>query len=111
MLYYNESADSTMYVNTKADGGLNVNLKIRAEGNESYDYEATVGLTDSGYYQSLTIDSTALEAALSNNNTYDLTIYSGGLLVYSDKLGYRLTTSESNFTTVENTSNDDFIIL
>lgn len=111
MLYYSDSSDSTFYVNTKADGGLTVELKLRAESNESYSYEAPVDLTDGGYYQSITIDTTALEAALTSNTTYDLALYSGGLLVYSDKLGYKLTTSESNFTTVQNTTNDDFIIL
>lgn len=111
MLYYSNSSDSTFYVNTKADGGMTVDLKLRAESNESYSYEASVDLSEGGYYQSLTVDATALENALKSNTTYDLNIYSGGLLVYSDKLGYKLTTSESGFTTVQNTTNDDFVIL
>ena len=46
MLYYSESTDTTFYVNTKIDGGLDVDIKVRQEGNEAYDIEATTGLKD-----------------------------------------------------------------
>lgn len=110
MLYYSDATDTTLYVNTKSDGGVDVDVKIRQEGNEAYNIEATTGLTDSGYYQSLTLLQDTIEDNLTANTTYDFFIYSGGLLIYSDKLGYKLTTSQSEFTTPTQTNND-FTIL
>jgi len=97
MLYYSESADTTFYVNTKSDGGVDVDVKIRQEGNEAYDIEATTGLTDSGYYQSVTLLQDTIEDNLTANTTYDFFIYSGGLLVYTDKLGYKITGTALRF--------------
>jgi hypothetical protein len=110
MLYYSESTDSTFYVNTKSNGAVDVDVKIRQEGNSNYEIETTTGLTDNGYYQSLTIDVDTIEDSLTANTTYDFLIYSGGLLVYSDKLGYKLSTFQSEFTTPTQTNND-FTIL
>lgn len=110
MLYYSDSTDTTFYVNTKSDGGVDVDIKVRQEGNESYNIEATTGLTDSGYYQSVTLLQDTIEDNLTANTTYDFLIYSGDLLVYTDKLGYKLTTSQSEFTTPTSTNND-FTIL
>lgn len=110
MLYYSDSTDTTLYVNTKSDGGVDVDVKIRQEGNEAYDIEATTGLTDSGYYQSVTLLQDTIEDNLTANTTYDFFIYSGGLLVYTDKLGYKLTGASVEYVSPTQTNND-FTIL
>ena len=110
MLYYSESTDTTFHVNTKADGGINVDVKVRQEGNESYEIETTTGLTDGGYYQSLTLLADTIEDNLTANTTYDFFIYSGGLLIYSDKLGYKLTGGDVEYVSPAQTNND-FTIL
>ena len=110
MLYYNESSDNTLYVNTKADAGMTVDIKVRQESNESYEIETTSSLIDGGYYQSITIPVNTIEDSLTDNTTYDFFIYSGGILVYSDKLGYKLTGSTPEFVTPTST-NSDFIII
>jgi hypothetical protein len=110
MLYYSESTDTTFYVNTKIDGGLDVDIKVRQEGNEAYDLEATTGLNDGGYYQSITLLADTIEDNLTANTTYDFLIYSGDILVYTDKLGYKLTGGDIEYVSPAQTNND-FTIL
>ena len=110
MLYYSESTDTTLYVNTKVDGGLDVDIKVRQEGNESYDIEVTTGLTDGGYFQSVTLLADTFEDNLTANTTYDFLIYSSGILIYTDKLGYKLTGGDNEYVSPTQTTND-FTIL
>ncbi len=110
MLYYSESTDTTLYVNTKIDGGLDVDIKVRQEGNQSYDIEVTTGLTDGGYFQSVTLLADTFEDNLTANTTYDFLIYSGGILVYTDRLGYKLSEGDTEYVSPTQTNND-FTIL
>ena len=111
MLYFN-GTDGTFYINTKADSGLTVSMEFTQEGDDTTTLTLDADLTDGGYYQTATFDSSELVSNLTQSVSYDVNIYSGGLLVYTDKMYYGEATEELNEGRyIETSENNDFIIL
>jgi len=115
MLYFDSnSTNATFYVNCNSSSGDLVDFNFTREGKSTPDYTENVELIDGGYYQSVSFDLSSFNTALTDGATYDVFAYSGGLLVYKDKLYYNSTRDVDNSSIedyVENTTNNDYIIL
>ena len=111
MLYFN-GTDGTFYVNTKADSGLSVSIEFTQEGDDTTTLTINSDIVDGGYYQTATFDASELVANLTPSVSYEVRIYSGGLLVYTDKMYYGEASEELNEGRyIETSENNDFIIL
>ena len=117
MLYFDSTDTSisevTFYINTKGTSGDDVELSFIREGESDVALSDTVELVDGGYYQAITLDATEMQADLVDGATYDVFCYSGGLLVYKDKLYYN-STRELGESTIEqyteNSTTNDYLI-
>lgn len=114
MLYFDStSTNATFYINANSNSGDIIDFNFVREGKSSDSYTESVELVDGGYYQSVSFDLSSFNTALTDGATYDVFAYSGGILVYQDKLYYNSTRDVDNSSIeeyVENTTSNDYII-
>lgn len=116
MLYFDSNnTNGVFHINTRANSGDVIDIQMIKEGETSSSYDVSLSLFGGGYFQSITFDTTELNSNLSNGNTYDMLAYSGGLLVYKDKMFFDttrdVTAGESLHDFTENSTNNDYIII
>jgi hypothetical protein len=117
MLYFDSTdvslSDITFYINTKGNAGDIIDFTFVREGESTSVYSDSVAVEDGGYYQSVTFEAGELRQDLVDGATYDVFGYSGGLLVYKDKLYYN-STRELGESTIEqyteNSTTNDYLI-
>lgn len=114
MLYLDStSTDATFHINTKGNGGDAIDFSFIREGESSASYTETVTLSQGGYYQTASFDLNTMQSSLTDGATYDVFAYSGGLLVYKDKMYYN-STRELGESTIEqyteNSTTNDYLI-